>query len=72
MQSRRHSLYETLISTVVGFVVSSALLAFLSWRDDLPFSLWRNLEWTFWFTIASIIRGYGLRRFFNAINKSQK
>lgn len=69
MQSRRQSLYETLVGVVVGFLLSTLLLACLSYRDNLQISLWKNLEWTAYFTILSIARGYCLRRFFNRMHK---
>ena len=66
MQTRLSSLIEALIGTAIGFVVSLLITAWLlpayghavSWSD--------NFQITGVFTIASVLRTYLLRRFFNS------
>ena len=59
-QTKKGSLIEQLISTAVGFVVSAILTKLL-----LGVGLMQNLFITSVFTVASIARGYVMRRFFN-------
>ena len=64
-QSKRHSLLETCVSVGIGFGAALALQVFLAWKDHMPFTFVKNLEWTFYFTLLSIVRGYYVRRLFN-------
>lgn len=64
-QSRKSSLLETVVSTVIGFVV-----AILSQYIIFPFfglevSLNSHLIMGAFFTVVSIIRSYFIRRIFN-------
>ena len=65
MQSRFHSAVETIVSTAVGFILSLIILWLLTshygWESSTP----RNVLVTGIFTIASLLRGYFVRRFFN-------
>jgi hypothetical protein len=67
-QSRRHSMAETLVSIAVGFGVAMAIQALL-----LP-AMGHHITWSdnFWmtcvFTVASLLRGYGMRRLFNHLH----
>lgn len=65
-QSRRSSLAESLISVAIGFCVSVAITAIVmpAYGHDVTFG--QNLQITLIFTVASIVRGYAIRRFFNA------
>lgn len=66
MQSRRHSLEETIVSTAVGFVVSTILnMTFVPALLGTKVSMGENLALTAVFTVASIARGYLIRRFYN-------
>jgi len=66
MQTRLSSLIEAIISTLIGFVVSLVLTAYVlpayghavTWTD--------NLQITGIFTLASIVRTYCVRRWFDA------
>ena len=64
-QSRLMSVCETLVSTAVGFVVST-----LAWRFvvcpvwHIPYSAGQNYGITAFFTVLSLARGYTIRRFF--------
>ena len=64
-QSRLHSLLETLSSIAIGFVVSLGITAVVlpayghqvTWGDNVQIT-------TAIFTVASILRGYAVRRLF--------
>jgi hypothetical protein len=65
-QSRRHSLHETLVSTLVGFFISTLLNMFVvPLIVHAPVHLAQNLTLTGMFTVASILRGYVIRRHYN-------
>jgi positive regulator of sigma E activity len=65
-QSRRHSLEETLVSTAIGFVISTFLNMFVAPRVlHTTVSFNQNLILIAIFTVASILRGYFVRRHYN-------
>ena len=64
-QSRRGSLIEALISTATGFAVSMVLQHFTMRALGRPTSAAEDLAVVSIFTVASIVRGYVLRRVFN-------
>lgn len=68
MQSKKMSLIETIVSVLIGYVVSiiSQLLLFPMFNIEV--SLTDNLLIGLFFTVVSIIRGYYVRRLFNWIN----
>lgn len=73
MQSRRWSLIEAVTSTLVGFLASWALQTLLAFAYNKHFTTSENLQWVVFFTLLSLLRGYGLRRFFNWLgSKAQK
>ena len=65
-QSKLESFIETCINTAIGYVVAliSQLLVFPLVDIHVPLST--NLEIGAWFTVISILRGYVIRRWFNA------
>ncbi|WP_417536367.1 hypothetical protein [Methylophaga sp.] len=65
MQSKKHSLVESLTNVLIGYLVAlfSQLLIFPFFGIHVPLS--DNLLIGLWFTIISIVRSYTLRRFFN-------
>ena len=67
-QSRAHSMAETLASIAVGFVVSMALQALVLPAMGHHITLAENFWITCIFTVASVLRGYGMRRFFNHLH----
>jgi len=67
-QLRRHSALETLTSTFIGFWISYWLNYFLLPAFGHSVTHSENFWITIIFTIASLIRSYLLRRFFNRIN----
>jgi len=64
-QSRYASFVEATTSTVVGFIVSVGVLEIVNRLWSLALDLGDNVTITCIFTVASIIRSYGVRRFFN-------
>lgn len=65
MQSKRASLVEALANVVSGFLIAMALnyvlLHLLGYKIKVSDTFWL----TFWFTAASFLRGYTIRRIFN-------
>ena len=67
MQSRRRSLTEAITNTVVGFIISLLIQMLIYPMMDIPVRFEQNLIITTIFTLASIGRGYVLRRLFNLL-----
>lgn len=66
MQSKKHSALEAIIGTAVGFAISWALLTFvISPLFHLKTNYSEDFLITCIFTVASVLRSYGVRRFFN-------
>jgi hypothetical protein len=65
MQSRLSSLAETTLSIAIGFAVSLVITAWLLPAYGHPVSLTQNVQITGIYTVASIARGYLVRRAFN-------
>ena len=68
-QKRRHSFLEACLSTAIGFVVSF-ILNFLVMATvfSIHLDVRTNILVTCIFTVASIARGYGVRRLFNYLH----
>ena len=64
-QSRLSSIAETMIGIAIGFLVSLVITAWVLPAYGHPVSLSDNFQITAIFTVASIIRGYLVRRVFN-------
>lgn len=64
-QSRLGSFIETVANTFIGFVATLAAQLVIYPIFDIHISFVSNLWMTCWFTFASILRGYVLRRWFN-------
>jgi len=65
MQSRLASFVESLASTALGFIVSMGILELVNRLWGLRLDLGDNFLITSIFTLASILRSYLVRRFFN-------
>lgn len=65
MQTRRQSLIETVAGVAIGFVLSIAASFIVYPLFGHSFTLSQNIGITVIFTVLSIARGYGVRRFFN-------
>ena len=66
-QSRLSSLTETVVSIAIGFFVSVVITAVVMPAYGHNVTLGENLQITAIFTVASIVRGYYVRRLFNRI-----
>lgn len=65
-QKQLHSIIEAVTGTAVGFIISWALLSFLiSPLFHLKTNYGEDFLITCIFTVASVLRSYGVRRFFN-------
>ena len=71
MQSKKHSMIEVITNTVVGLLFSFAIQVIIYPLLDVDVSINQNLLITLMFFIASIIRGYVLRRVFTKLFKSK-
>lgn len=66
-QTKLESLIEVNSNIAIGYVASLTLWTFFIVPFyNLPVTIMQNLEITGWFTILAIVRGYVIRRFFNA------
>lgn len=65
-QSRRHSFEEATVSTAVGLIISTFLnYAVVPLVLHTQVSAAQNVTLTAIFTVASILRGYFIRRHYN-------
>jgi len=65
VQTKTESFIESCTSTAFGFVFAYAIQFLLAWAYDVEMG-YDVIGWfVFWFTVASIIRGYIIRRFFD-------
>lgn len=65
-QSRRHSLEETLVGTALGFIVSVLInQLFIPIVYGVPSNPRQSVTMVLIFTVASLIRGYFVRRLYN-------
>lgn len=65
MQSKRGSLAESVVSTLVGMIISLIAQLFVFPLYGIQINFNQNLQILFIFTIISIARQYVLRRIFN-------
>lgn len=65
-QTRKQSLIESVINTVIGFMITLALAPVIYPLFGHSFTFSQNLGITVIFTFTSIARGYVVRRGFNA------
>ena len=65
MQSRRHSLLESIIKAVVGALMGllTQLVVFLWYGIKIEF--WQNITMVLIFTFVSVVYSYVVRRVFN-------
>lgn len=66
-QKKKHSLIEATAGTVIGLITSFAIQLIIYPLLEIPVSIGQNLIITTVFFIASICRGYLVRRLFNKI-----
>lgn len=65
-QSKLGSFIETCTNTMIGFVIAFVLGHIVYLAYGLPVSNAANFQITCIFTVTSILRGYVVRRYFNA------
>jgi hypothetical protein len=65
-QTRRMSIAETVVSTIVGFLITLLAQRFIFPAYGIHTSYAVDFQIVGWFTLLSIARGYVIRRFFNA------
>jgi ABC-type bacteriocin/lantibiotic exporter with double-glycine peptidase domain len=65
MQSKKHSLRESLTNTFIGLVINYFALFGINWLLSIQSSPGKNTLIVLFFTIISIARGYIIRRWFN-------
>ena len=65
-QTRRHSALEAIVNTVVGYVLAVLTQMAVFPHYGLALPLEQNLAIGGIFTLLSLVRGYGLRRVFEA------
>lgn len=65
MQKKKHSLIESITNTAAGFIISLLIQLVIYPLMDIPVKFGQNLIITSVFTLASIGRGYVIRRIFN-------
>lgn len=68
-QSRLQSLAETIASIAIGFVVSVIITALVMPAYGHAVTFGDNIQITAIFTVASVLRGYAVRRFFNHLHQ---
>lgn len=64
-QTRLISFIEALVNTVIGFFLSFLIWPIASYIFDIPYTVSSHFGVVLIFTVASVGRGYVLRRFFN-------
>lgn len=65
MQSKKHSILETITQTVIGLGVSFIIQILLYPAMGIPVTFSQNIVITIVFFLASLGRGYVVRRYFN-------
>ena len=66
MQTKKQSAFEIVVNILVGLITSFLIQLIIYPLLKIPVSLNQNVIITIVFFIASFIRGYFLRRYFNA------
>jgi hypothetical protein len=67
MQSHKHSLYEAIINTFIGFWISFLGQLVIYPAYGAKFTIMDNLHIGIWFMFLSLIRSYVIRRWFNGL-----
>lgn len=66
-QSKKHSAIENIINVIIGLLTSFLIQLVLYPLLNIPVIFSQNIIITLVFFVASFIRGYLIRRFFNKI-----
>lgn len=65
MQSHKHSFYEALINTLIGYWLSFFAQLIIYPAYGAKFTIMDNIHIGIWFMLLSLARSYVLRRWFN-------
>jgi hypothetical protein len=65
MQTRKHSIVETLTQVTTGYFLSLLLQIIIFPLYNVHLSIHQNIQIGIWFTIAAVAKGYFVRRMFN-------
>ena len=65
-QTRIGSLIETILNTLIGFVISFVAWPIAALLFSMEYSNAQHFQMTAFFTAISVARGYIIRRWFNA------
>ena len=71
MQTRRHSLIESIVNIAIGYLVALASQLAVFPMFDIHVPLSTNLGIGVWFTVISLVRSYALRRIFTKITEAR-
>ena len=72
MQTKKQSVIESLTNILVGLITSFLIQLVIYPIMGIPVSFNQNIVITIVFFIASFIRGYLIRRYFNSKNQCKK
>jgi len=72
MQNKKLSAIEAITNTVSGLVISFIIQIIIYPFLDIEVTLDQNLFITFVFFVASFVRGYVVRRFFNRLKEKRE
>jgi uncharacterized membrane protein len=67
MQNKKYSLIEAISNTIIGLITSFIIQIIIYPLLNIEVSIGQNILITFIFFLASIIRGYFIRRLFNRL-----
>lgn len=68
MQSKKSSFYESMVNVATGLVISFSIQVVMYPMMGIDVKISQNILITFVFLLASLIRGYVIRRIFNKRN----
>jgi hypothetical protein len=71
-QTKKHSALESATNVVIGLIISFLIQLWIYPFLHIPVTLGQNIFITVIFFVASFIRGYVIRRFYNAIQKRKQ
>lgn len=71
-QSKKNSIIESLVNTFIGMLITFILSPIIYWMANVEISLPKMGICTVLFTIISVLRNYGIRRYFEWREKSKK
>lgn len=69
MQSRKHSILETLLNTLSGFIISWVMTLLVMPLFGFMVTAGQGFVITVIYTVVSVIRSYFWRRLFNRLHK---